>query len=396
MCYITNYLMAAALGVGFVFVADVQEAHDLRDWEIGVIVAAGFVAALITQLVLAPFADRGKIGVLAWTSVVAGVVGTVGFAFAEQTWTLTASRGLVGIGLGLFSVTARKALIGLDVAGGGAKVGMLLSTGVGGFISGPAFGLAFGTISFAAPFLIVGVAIAIVGPLTVRLLVRAPIAVAEVDYSDVGVLLRRPRVQVAILVQIIVFGFIGIFDATIDRYLTDLGSSDTMTSLVMLAAGLPLLVLPTRFGSLSEQIGGTRVLLPGVLLTLMTMTLFGLAPNPAVVGVVGLFQGVGESATMIAGQVLVLEATGAARVAIGSAILETIGLGAATVTAVVAPIIYGAQGERWLFGGYGALSAVIALMMIIRIRSIKPTTDLEVDWDRSSNGWIGAQIQGPR
>ncbi len=372
LCYLTNFLMAASLGVGFVFMDDVQKAHGLQDWEIGLVVAAGFVAALVTQLILAPFADRGKIGVLAWTSIAAGVVGSIGFAYADQTWTLIMSRGLVGIGLGLFSVTARKALIGLDVAGGGHKVGALLSTGVGGFISGPVIGVALGRISFAAPFLFVGLAIGVVGPIAARRILREPIATAEVDYSDVGRLLKRPRVQVAILVQIVLFGFIGIFDSTIDRYLTDLGSSDVMTSLVILSVGLPLLVLPTRFGSLSERIGGTRVLLPGVFLALITMTLFGFASTPVLLGVVGLFQGVGESATSMGAQVLVLEATGAERVAIGAAIMETVGLGMATVTAVLAPIIYGAQGEVWLFGGYGALSALIVAALIVRIRSIKP------------------------
>ena len=202
---------------------------------------------------------------------------------------------------------------------------------------------------------------------------REPIATAKVDYSDVARLLKRPRVQVAILVQIILFGFIGIFDSTIDRYLTDLGSSDVMTSLVILSVGLPLLVLPTRFGSLSERIGGTRVLLPGVFLALVTMTMFGFASTPVLLGVIGLFQGIGESATSMGAQVLVLEATGAERVAIGAAILETVGLGTATVTAVLAPIIYGDLGEVWLFGGYGALSTLIAVALIVRIRSIKPT-----------------------
>ncbi len=370
LCYATNFLMAAALGVGFIFMADVQEANDLSNLELGLVVSAGFIAALITQLALSPFADRGQISILAWASITSAVVGTVGFAYADQTWSLVASRGLVGIGLGLFGVVARKALIGLDVQGGGEKVGYLLSTGVGGFVSGPVIGLVFGSISFASPFLVVGLAILVVGPPTIRRIARAPVAVANVDYSDIPSLIRLPRVQVAILVQVIVFGFIGVFDSVIDRYLTDLGASDRMTTVVILSVGLPLLVFPSRFGALSERVGGTRVLLPGVFLALATMTLFGLAPNPLAIGVVGLLQGTGESAMMMGGQVLVLEATGAERVAIGSAVLETVGLSVATVTSLFAPVVYGSLGEVWLFGGYASLSASVALIMLIRIRSI--------------------------
>lgn len=367
MCYLTNFFLASALGVGFVFMADVQDRYGLRDIDLGMIVAAGFVAALATQLVLAPLADRGRVAALGWVAIVAGVVGTVGFAYADNVVTLIIARGLVGIGLGLFSVTAKKALIGLDIAGGGAKVGALLSTGVGGFVTGPVIGLAFGQISFAAPFLVVGLVIAIAGPIAVRLTATVPIAVADVDYADVGNLLRLPGVQVAILVQLIVFGFIGLFDAVIDRYLTDLGASDLVTTIAILAVGLPLLVLPTRLGALAERVGGARVLLPGVFFCVVTMTLFGFVSTPLLIGAVGLFQGIGESSTMMGGQMLVLESTRAERAAIGSAILETVGLSAATITSLLAPITYGSFGERWLFGGYGMISAVIAAAIVFRI-----------------------------
>lgn len=370
--YLTNYLLAASLGVGFVFLADVQDAYGLADWQLGVVVASGFISALVTQLLLAPFADRGRIVALVWTSVVAGVVGCVGFAFATSTITLLVSRGLVGVGLGLFSVTARKALIGLDTAGGGKKVGALLSTGVAGFISGPVFGLAFGEIAFEAPFIVIGLALAVVGPIAARLIAKAPIAVSEVDYSDVGELLSKPRVQIAILVQFVVFGFIGIFDSTIDRYLTDLGASNTATTLVILAVGAPMLFLPIRMGDLADRVGGVRVLVPGMVLMVLTISLFGFAPNPLALAFVGAFQGVAESSGSIGGQVLVLEASGAERVAIGSAILETVGLLTATVTSFVAPLVYGARGEVWLFGGYAAISAAAVAALVLRSRSMDP------------------------
>lgn len=373
LCYLTNFLLAVSLGVGFIFMADVQDKYGLKDWEIGGVVAAGFVAALVTQLLLAPLADRGRVLVLARISIVASVVGAIGFAYADHVVTLVLSRGLVGVGLGLFSVSARKALLGMDAKGGGKKVGALLSTGVGGFVSGPVIGLQLGEISFAAPFLVTGVAIAVVGPLALRQIAKAPIASAPVDYSDIGSLLHRPRVQIAMMVQAIVFGFIGVFDAIVDRYLTDLGASGLATSVVILAAGIPLLVLPTRLGALGERLGGTRVLIPGVLVALVTITLFGLAGSPTAVGAVAMFQGISESAMVMGAQVLILEATGARRAAIGSAIMETVGLGTATITSVLAPVVYGAHGARILFGGYAFLSALVAVVMLLRIRSLGST-----------------------
>ncbi len=367
--YLTNFLLTSALGVVFVFLEDVQVDNGLADWEIGVVAGTGFGAALVAQLLLSPLADRGVSKPLAVLALLAGVIGPIGFAYGQTTLTLATSRGLAGIGLGLFGLLARKALLGLDATGGGAKLGTLLSTAVAGFILGPVIGAAFEPLGFAAPFLAVSAAILVIGvPATITIL-KTDIAASPVDYSDLGRLVRRPRIQAAMLVQVVVYGFIGVFDAIIDRYLTDLGASTGTIAVTILFVGVPMLILPRIAGGMAERRGGTAVMLPALLVLVPAMVGYGLATSVVLVTIFGVLHGSGESFASISAQVLVLEVTGAERAAVGSALLDTAGLTAATLTAVLAPTVYGSQGGRTLFLGAALIGTLLGLAALIRVRA---------------------------
>ncbi len=363
VCYLFNFLTAVSVGLVFVFLADVQDRYGLADWELGFIASSGFVAALVTQLVMSPFADRGLIKPLVIFSVVTATAGTFLFAIGTSSWVLASSRGLVGVGGGLFTVLARKALLGMDTVNGGSKVGKLMSTGVGGFIAGPAIGALLGTISFEAPFVVIGIATIVVGIPAIKLVGSAPIATSQAQHGDIGRLIRRPRIQIALLVTFVVFGFVGIFDAVVDRYLTDLGASDAGTALVLIAIGAPLLVLPSKAGALAERIGGVRVAVPAVVVAIPSMFAFGMANSVLLLACFGVVQGVIESFEAMGSQMLILEVTGAERAAVGGAAIDAVGLTTGAISASLAPVIYGEFGPRWLFGGWSGC-AVVALVLI--------------------------------
>ncbi|MCP5029891.1 MAG: MFS transporter [Actinomycetia bacterium] len=365
--YLTNFLLTSSLGVVFVFLEDVQTENSLADWEIGAIAANGFAAALVVQLLLAPLADRGRSTILAVIALIAGIVGPIGFAYGSSMFVLAASRGLSGIGLGLFGLLARKALLGLDATGGGAKLGILLSTAVAGFIAGPVIGAAFEPLGFEAPFLAVSLALAVFGIPATRAMLGTAIATAPVDYSDLGRLLARPKVQAAMLIQVVVFGFIGVFDAVVDRFLTDLGASTGQVAMVILFVGAPMLILPRFAGNLAERVGGARVMLPALFGLIPAMAGYGLAGALAVAAVCGFLHGLSESFASISAQVLVLEVTGAPRAAVGSSLLDAAGLGAASVAAAVAPIVYGASGQ-WVFRWMAVFGVVLGLIAVQRVR----------------------------
>lgn len=369
LIYATNFVLASALGVVFVFFEDVQREYGLSDFEVGLIAGSGFGASFVAQLVLAPLADRGKSGPLASIALLCGIVGLLSFGFGTNALVLGAGRSLGGVGVGLFMLLARKALIGTDAAGGGAKLGIVLSTTVAGFIIGPVLGALFEPLGFEAPFIIVAAALVVLGVPATFEVMRAEIAESPlVDYGDLVELARRPRVQAAMLVQLVVYGLIGVFNSSIDRFLTDLGASTTMVAVVVLFVGAPLLVFPTVAGRLAESRGGARSMLLAMVVLLPAAFGYGLASSVGVVIVCGVLHGSGESFASVSAQVLVLEVTGAERAAVGSALLDASGLLAATVMAFGAPIVYGEVGQS-LFTYAGIGGTVLALGAAWRIRS---------------------------
>ena len=371
MTYVVQFLMAAAIGLVFVFIADLQDEFGLSGTQAGIVAATGFGAALVGQLLLSPFIDRGHAAPVAWVAVVMGVGGSIGFGLGSNVWHFAIGRGMTGMGLGLFGIVARKALLGLDAAGGGAKLGALLSSAVAGFIMGPVIGAVLGEISFATPFIAVGLATAIPGAIAAKQISETEIATAKVDYSDLGELLKRPRIQAAMLTQFVVFGFIGIFDGTVDRYLTDIGFGTLAIAICLLVLGAPMLVLPAKAGAFAERVGGARVVVPGIAVSLPVMVLFGFVGGALSFALVGLVYGITESFTNMGAQVLVLEATGAERAAVGSAVLDAVGMAVAAVTAGFGLAFYEAFGEVALFGGWAAIGVACLALMTLRLKAVR-------------------------
>lgn len=369
--YTTQFFVTASLGVVFAYLADLQDRYGLSHLELGIIAAAGFVAGLMSQLLLSPLVDRGHHRAVAWISVLSAVAGSFGFVVATSTWSLTASRGLAGIGFGLFGLVARKALIGRDISGSGSKVGGLLSCAVAGFITGPAIGAALSGIAFEAPFLLTGAVMLALGPVAAVLISRSPIAAVPVDYSDLGNLLRRPRVQAAICVHVGVWGLVGIFDATVDRYLTDVGLSSGELAIGLLIIGIPLMALPPYTGALAERLGAGRVAVPALVLFAPAVVLYGWIGGLLSFIAIGVAEAVTESYGVMGAQVLVLEATGAEQAAMGTGVLEAIGLAVAGAAALGGPPLYGAIGSRWLFGGWGLVCLVLAGAAALRLKAVK-------------------------
>ena len=220
-------------------------------------------------------------------------------------------------------------------------------------MSGPFIGAALSSVSFEAPFLLTGTMLAVLGPVAAVLITRSPIAAAPVDYSDLRALLLRPRVQAAICVHISVWGLVGVFDSTVDRYMTDVGLSATEFAIGLMVIGIPLIALPPHAGALAERIGGGRVAVPALALFVPSVLLYGWVGGVWTFIIIGLAEAATESYGAMGSQVLILEATGVERAATGSGLLEAVGLTMAAVTALAGPPLYGEVGPRWLFGGWG-------------------------------------------
>ncbi|MEZ5231064.1 MAG: MFS transporter, partial [Acidimicrobiales bacterium] len=333
------------------------------------IASAGFVSGLAVQLLIAPLADRGGAVLLGALALGAGVVGTLWFIFAASLAPLVAARVLLGCGLGLFDVVARKALVGLTTEGSGARLGTYLSASVGGFLLGPLLGAALQQFGFHAPFVAVLVLTIVAAGPALLWLHGAPIATVSTDQpASMLQLARRPGIRAAMLGQSVIFANIGIFDAVIDLYLEDLGAGNTTIGIVLLLVGAPLLVLPTMAGNWVEHIGPRRVLVPLLCAAGPAIAGFGMFPVLATIAVAGLVQGSIESFVFPTTQLLALDETGPQQAAAGQAVLGMTGLTAAGTTALLAPSVYASIGARPMFAAMGSLSVVAAVLAARQVR----------------------------
>ncbi len=375
LAYLANFILTAGAGVVFALLSNLQTEFGVSDAGIGFIAASGFLGALITQVALAPFADRGQVTLVAAVGLIAGAAGSFLFIVADEVVGFSASRALIGVGIGLFIVASRKAVIGLDEEGSGTQLGTLLSSNVAGFILGPVLGaLLVERFGIDAPFVVLGVATLLVTPPALWWIKDAPVATSEVRYRDMIPLVRRPGVQAAMAAQVVFFTNIGIFDSTLDVYFTDLGASDTMVALLLLLIGLPLLILPTFTGRLVDRDGGERVMLLALAATVPALLGYGIAPILAVVALAGVCQTTVESFAFPATQVVVVKETGASEAAIGQALLDIVGSSMAASSSFVAPLIYSALGARGLFS-LAALNAAAMLALSaqrLRVRDRQP------------------------
>ncbi len=371
--YGTQFFVTASMAVVFAQLDDLKTQFGLSDTSIGVIASTSFVAAFVALIALSPLIDRGHGAKVATFAIAACVLGNLGFIVAETTLWLATSRGLLGIGMGMFAVVARKALIGEDLAGGMAKVGVLLSCAVAGFIAGPPIGSQFGKISLDAPFVAMVICVALTGVPAALLISRAKIATSSTDWSRTVALLANGRVRAATLGEVALWAFIGLFDSTIDIYTASVGLSPDEFSIGLLLLGIPLLVLPARAGALAERVGATRVFAPAFVLLVPAIALYGFIGGLVTFIVIGLVEAVVESFAAMGAQAVVLEITGAEEAAVGTGLLEATGLLAAAVTAYLGPISFGRFGAEVTFGGFGAIAAVLIAWAMVELWAERKT-----------------------
>ena len=282
---------------------------------------------------------------------------------------MIASRAGLGVGIGLFALAARKAIVGAEVGGSGQRMGRLLSFIVAGFLLGPPLGAVLAPIGLWAPFVVPAVLVLLLSPVAVQALRTAEIAVSTPRYRDMLGLMRDPVLQGACLLQIVVFGWIGVFDATIDRHLTEQGVGNLGTAAILLVIGAPLVVLPSWAGGWAERVGARRAVAVGLAIAVVGYSGYGAVISWSAVLVAGVANTVGESFMFPGLQLAAVQRTGAERSAIGQTLLESVGTTAAAIAAFGAPIVFTDVGPRVLYGGYAAGALVLGAIAVWRMRA---------------------------
>ncbi len=262
------------MGFGAVFSlqAELQDQFALPTWGLGLIVGSSIAIALVSQLALASYADRGHAARLMVFGVIVGTIGLGWMGlFANSLAEITMARALISLGEGALMPAARRVVVVSDPDAAGRRLGQLGSAGFVGFLAGaPLAALIASVWGIRAPFLLMAIGCALVTPALVR--IRVP--EGDTIQSTKGLLselARKPAVR-AVMAEYI---SIGVFDSIWARYLTDLGASTVYIGVSMAIFAAPLALLAPTGGRLADRHGAFRVAVAALAVTVPCQMLYG-------------------------------------------------------------------------------------------------------------------------
>lgn len=328
---------------------------------LGVISGVTLVAALLSELLLAPHADRGHERLLCVGGIVLAIGSLVWSALAGSLWELVVSRALSGVAYAAFIAAAYAVVIRSDPDGVGQGVARIQAAEFAGLAAGPLLGAVLEPwLGVTGALLTVGALTAVALPVCLRM--RAPATAGDAPPPAIALdLLGRARVWPALLLAVAVMVPVGAFDAMWARYLTDLGGSRLAIALSFAATTLPFIVLAGWAGRLVDRVGPVRGAMWGGGIVVAAMTLYAALTSVwAIIGV-GLGEAVGQALIGPAAAAAMAHATGPARAASGQGVARAVGMLVAAGVAVIAGPVYDAGGGAVVFGG---AAAGVALLLV--------------------------------
>jgi MFS family permease len=371
---------AACNGVVFALLADLREAHGFSRDDLALISSIVFFVGLITQLLVAGYADRGHSRKLLLVGLACAAAALLWFAAAESLWQFVAARALSGFGTGAFLPAARAMVAGHDPDNAGHNLGRLTSYEIGGFVLGPAVGsIVADRWGLDAPFLLLAVPciagfvfLALSGPLPERHMAKLPF------WRTSGLdLLRYRSVFAAALFAMLLYLPVGIYDALWDQYLTDLGASQIFTGVSLSLYGVPIILLGSSGGRLGDRYGAIRAGLFALIVIIPATTLYGLVTSYWLVAGIALIEACAQAVASPSAQSAMALACPADRVAAGQGLSGSMGLAAAGTMAWLGPKLYARHGAPFTFVTTGTAMVVLALAVMVLSRARLGVTDHE-------------------
>lgn len=348
--------LAAGYGVLFTIVDDYNTEYGISAGAIGVIIGIGFIAAFISQLLIAPLADRGHARTVVVAGVLVNVVGLLLMAAGTSLVPILIGRFVSGLGIGAASPAIRRIVILADPANLGRNIGRLLSAEVFGFAMGPVISAVLvGPFGIAAPFVVIAVATTILVPFVARIPIRE-----TVDRTSPRLALDLLKIRPfagAVVLAAVLFIMIGSFDALWALVHDELGTTEWIANLGIALFALPLIFLGPVGGRLAQTVGPFRVGSLGLALGAMFMFLYGILPTGGLIFSVAMVHAVSDGLTV--------SSTG---VAVGMVIPEERQAGAQGVLgaaqAIMAGIMAGVTGGIYQHFGRTWAYTVCAIVMV--------------------------------
>jgi predicted MFS family arabinose efflux permease len=337
-------IVVEAMGYGAIFglLADLQDKFHFPQYGLGLIAASAFPAALIGQLGLSRYADRGHTHLLLWFGLAISAAGMIWFWRSDTLIEFVFARVLVGLGSGTFIPAARRVILSHDPDNPGSAISMAGAADIGGFLIGIPVtkGLEHVFGSPRMPFLALAILLVVVGPLA-TIGPEPPPQKTTHSGDEVRRVLRLPLARAGICIGLGFAAIIGTFDAIASRFLKDLGGTDAELIIVMIALFVPLVVAMPFAGKLVDHIGPARSGAVALVVAAPIVLCFGLTRHLWLIGVLGGVVALAYSVVYTSGQAAVAGATVPAGLSgAGQGTYEATYAVGSMICALVAPHLY--------------------------------------------------------
>lgn len=369
-------IFAEAMGYGAIFglLADLQDRYGFETWGLGLIAASAFPAALVGQLGLSRFADRGYTRKLLWFGLGTAAAGMIWFWLGHELWEFVVARMLVGLGSGTFIPAARRVMLARNPANPGGAISEAGAADIGGFLVGipVAKGLEGLFDSPNIPFLALAALLMVVGPIATLI----PEPAKNMEHPDGGELRRvlaSPLARGGLCIGVGFAVMIGTFDSVASRFLKDLGGTNTELVLVMIALFIPLVVFMPLAGRLVDRHGPVRCGVAALLVASPLVAGFGLTRSLLGVGLLGGPVALAYSVVYTAGQAAVARGTLRAGLAgAGQGAYEATYATGAMTCSFVAPLIYSRTDALPMWITASVATVAVAAVTLVTARGPEP------------------------
>jgi len=360
--------LAAGYGVLFTIAADYRDEYDISENWIGIIIGIGFIAGFLSQITIAPLADRGHARKLVLGGVFVNVLGLVLMALGASLVPILIGRFISGLGIGAATPSIKRIVVLADPANLGQNMGRLLAADVFGFAIGPAISAVLvGSFGIPSPFLAVAAVTLVLLPLVARVDV-AETAEPPARRFAIDMLASRPFAG-AVTLGAVAFIMIGSFDALWDVVHKDLGTTDWIANLGITLFGLPLIFLGPIGGRLAQTWGPFKLGSIGLFFAAGLMIVYGLLPAGGLIFAVAMVHAVSDGLTISSAGVAVSMVVPADRQAGAHGVIGAAQAISAGIMASVTGAIYGIFGQAAAYTVAGVVMIVLTTVGVWLARS---------------------------
>lgn len=355
------FTLAASNSVVFALMGNLQDEYGFGDAGLGFIAAAGFLTSFLVQVTIAPLADRGRTRHLLIAGTVLAVIGNIVFALGSSLAVFILARAIAGSASGCFLPPARALMASLDRDGVSERLGALGGIELAGFVTGPVIGgLLVGPFGLRVPF-IVFAGLALVALLIVATQKLPSLVIISGSQRLAFGLLRERSVLVPILFLVALALPVGLYDSLWDRFLTDIGASDTLVGVSLAVYAVPFVLLSRAGGRLADRRGQVGIAFLAVLFVAPLTALYGFFTSPALPITIGVIESCAQAGGAPAAHGLLARGAPLGRAGAAQGLAGACNQLVAAVVALLATWGYGHLSAPMLFSLAGASVLILGI-----------------------------------